>query len=422
MAATLIAGLWPARAASRPDLVPALKGAVIAGRKFGLRGVLVVAQLSLSMVGITATLMLTRGIFDLKPFDPGVDPHKVLTASMWPAMSGYSDARASDFRRELAARMAKQPGVEAATVAALSPGVGSSTQKVMHTGSPLLPKQESVMVRSNQVGPGFFETLNIRIRRGRAYTEADMSGRPLCLVNETMARRFWPGQEPLGQTVRVSTPRGETAYEVIGVARDTAYEFSGNEYAPFLYTPVNKTGFATLIVRTGGKATALGEQVRRTVAALDPDMPVLRLEALGDVLIGGSAGTELRLRAGMFGTLAGTALLLSALGLYGVISYLVSRRTREIGIRLALGAGRVDVLRAVIADGAKLVAAGIAVGIGLSMIVTPLLTTHVFGVKPNQPGTIAASCALLAAVAAIAMLAPARKACKVQAVTALRYH
>jgi putative ABC transport system permease protein len=291
---TVIAGLWPARAAPRPDLVPALKdlGAAVGGRKFGLRGALVAAQLALSLVGITAAAMLTKSVLDLNPFDPGVDPHKVLAAGLWPAMSGYSAERSAEFRRQLISRVVGQPGVESLAFAVAMPGGESGAHNVIHTGSPLLPKQKTVMVRSNSVGPDYFHTLGIRILRGREYSEQDLSGRPLCLVNETMARRFWPGQEPLGQMVRVRTSKGDADYEVIGVARDTAYERSGDEYAPFLYLPLGRLDVLTLILRTNANAMGFAEHVRRAVASLDPEMPLLPVGALADNLIGGSNGTE----------------------------------------------------------------------------------------------------------------------------------
>jgi putative ABC transport system permease protein len=422
VAGSLIAGLWPARAASRPDLVPALKGAgAAAGRKFGLRGALVAAQLALSMLGITAAAMLTKGIWDLQPFDRGVDPHKVLAATTVPVMSGYSPGRTAEFRRSLAARLDGLAGVEALAFAAGVPGGGAdNNQKVMHTGSPLLPRQETVLVRSNFVGPGFFRTLGIQILRGREYNETDAADRRLCLVNDTMARRFWPGQEPLGQTLRLDGAKGK-GYEVVGVARDTAYDRSGNDYTPYLYLPLDAGNYNTLLLRTGGQAGALAETVRRAVAAIDPEMPLLSLDTMADRITGGPGATELRLRAGMMGTLGGTALLLSALGLYGVISYLVSRRTREIGIRLALGAGRVDVLRTVLLEGGRLVAVGMAAGVALSLVVCPLLVSRLHGVQPNRPGVIAAACAILALVAAAAMFVPARRACRVEAMVALRY-
>ena len=301
-------------------------------------------------------------------------------------MSGYTDERTAEFRRQLTARMEGQAGVEAVAFAASMPGAGDTRpQKVLHTGSALLPKQDTVTVNSNLVGPGFFQALGIRVLRGREFGEADMSGRPVCVVNETLARRFWPGQEPLGQMMRIREAK-VVDYEVVGVARDTAYERGENDYTPFLYLPMAKGGFLTMMVRTSGKAGTLAETVRRTVGAVDPEMPLLALDTMAEKLTGGGPGVELRLRAGMMGTLGGTALLLSALGLYSVIAYLVSRRTREIGIRLALGAGRVDVLRAVMRDGTRLVGVGMAAGVALSLIVCPLLTKHLFGVKPNQSG------------------------------------
>jgi predicted permease len=423
VAGTVIAGLWPARAASKLDLTPALKGAgaAVGRRKFGLRGALVAVQLALSMVGITAAVMLTRSAWNLNQFDPGVNPKTVLTATVWPAMNGYKEEQAAEFRRKLDARLRAEPGVRAVTFASAVPGGnGMRTQQVLHTGSTLLSKQESVAVRSYAVAPGFFRTFGIQILRGREYAEADEPARRLCLVNETMARRFWPGQEPLGQMVRVGAAKG-AAYEVIGVARDAVYDQDGDNRAPLLYVPLSGTDFLTVFLKADGGAERLSEPLRRAVAALDPEMPVQDVDLLADRITGGSNGTELRLRAGVMGTLGGTALLLSALGLYGVMTYVVSRRTREIGIRLALGAGRADVLAAVLKDGLRLVAVGMAIGVALSFVVCPLLANRVYGVTPNHPLVILASCGILASTAVFSMLYPARRACRMEALTALRY-
>jgi predicted permease len=423
VAACLIAGLWPAWAASKPELVPALKGAgtAVGGRKFGLRGALVAAQLAVSMVGITAAAMLGKGAGELASFDPGVDPRRVLVAATWPVINGYTSARAAEFRRQLSLRLGAQAGVEAVTFAAVAPGGGEGrSQRVLNTGSALLPKQDTVLVLSNSVGEGFFRALGIQILRGREFRDADMAGRPVCVVNESMAHRFWPGHDPLGELVRLGGAKG-TAHEVIGVARNTAYEKGGNEYSPFLYLPVAAGDYLTILLRTQGDAGHFAATVRRTVAALDPDMPILSLDVLAESPNRGPKATRLRLAAGVMGTLGGTALVLSSLGLYGVIAYLVSRRTREIGIRLALGAGRGDVLRTVLKDGARLVGVGMTVGLAASLGVCPLLASRFVGVTPNHPGVLAAACGLLAAVAAGAMLLPASRACKVEPLAAVRY-
>lgn len=422
VAASVVAGLWPARAAAKLDLISSLKGggASVGRRKFGVRGVLVAAQVALSTVGITAAAMLTQGVLKLTPFDPGVDPHKVLAASVWPAMSGYSEARSAEFRRALGARLEREPGVQAVAFAALVPGADFRTVRVSHPGSAAIPKSETVAVQSNSVGPGFFRAFGIAMRRGREPDDAIEAGRRVCVVNETLARRFWPGGEPLGRFVRVSGPK-PVEYEVAAVARDTEYERTGNDHAAVLYLPLAPTETLTVFLRTAGAAAAWAEPVRRAVAALDAEMPVNSTAALVDRLTGGSTGTELRLRAGVMGTLGGTALLLSSLGIYGIVSYLVSRRTREIGIRLALGAGRGDVLRAVLADGVRLVAIGMGAGVALSLVVCPLLASQLYGLAPHHPGVIVASCAILGAVAAAAMLAPARRVSRVQAAAMLRY-
>ncbi len=421
IAAALISGLWPARTAARLDLVPALKGGsgTVGRRKYGLRGALVAAQLALSLLGITAAAMLTRGVWKMTVYDRGVDPRRVMTATVWPLMNGYRDERAAEFRRGLEARLRSQPGVVDVTTAASVPGGDTRTQRVMHTGSPLLPAQETIAVRSNSIGPGFFRVFGIALLRGREPAALE-AGKPVCVVNETLARRFWPGKEPLGQSLRIGGPKGAD-HAVIGVARDTEYDRNGGEFAPFLYLPRPANDFLTVFVLSAGKADSLADPVRRAVAAADPEMPIQSMGALAERLTGGPAAAELRLRAMVIGTLGATALLLSALGLYGVASYLAGRRTREIGIRLALGATRRDILRGILGDSLRLAAIGMAAGIVLSLIVCPLLTARLYGVKPNDPWVIAASCAILAATNIVAVWAPSWKACRLEASAALRH-
>jgi len=422
IAGTVIAGLWPARAASKPDLVPALKGAggAIARRKFGLRGALVTAQLALAVFALTAAAMLTKGLWNLNPYDAGLDPYHVYTATLSPSMNGYPQGRAAELRRQMTSRIERLPGVRAITYARSVPGADSGTQlDIVNPGSAARSK-DSIRIRANSVTPGFFGVFGIQMLHGREFRDADLSGPRVCVINESLARRFWPGQNPIGRTLR-STGSNGTEYEVIGIARNTEYEKAGEEYASFVYLPLASDEFLSLLVRTSGRAESAAEPMRRVIEALDAELPLLNTGILADRLTGGGAGLELRLRAGLVCTLGLLALILSSLGLYGVVAYLVSRRTRELGIRLALGATRLDIAAAVVKDGGKLVAIGAGAGVALSLVVCPLLTAHLYGVKANEPVVILAACLFLAFVAAAAMLIPARRACRVEAISALRY-
>ena len=217
--------------------------------------------------------MLTKGVWELNPFDRGVDPHKVLVATTWPLMSDYSEPGANDFRRRLAVRLEREPGVAAVAFAASAPNQEPS-QRVLNTGSPLLPKQETVTIRGNSVGPDYFRALGIDI---------------------------WPGQEPLGQMLRVGGPKGKD-HEVIGVVRNTAYEKTGNGYGPYVYLPWNGANYLTVLLRTERAAEMHADTVRRAVAALDPEMPITRLDVLADRLTG-ERGMGLRVRAWGCGSL-----------------------------------------------------------------------------------------------------------------------
>jgi putative ABC transport system permease protein len=281
-------------------------------------------------------------------------------------------------------------------------------------------------VHFNVVGPGYFETMRIPIFRGRSFTGQDRQGAPgVVIVNEAFAQRYWSGQDPIGKRLSLGWAQegGQPIYplEVIGVAKDGKYVTLGEDPRPFVYYPhrQNYEAAMTVLVRTTGDPKTLVEAVRNEVRALDPHLPTFDVKTLTEHM--GITLLPVRLAATLLGIFGFLALLLAAVGIYGVVSYSVSQRTHEIGIRMALGARAWDVLRLVIAQGLSLTLIGVAIGLAAAFGATRFLTFLLYGISPTDPLTFVGLSALLAAVALLACYIPARRAMKVDPMVALRY-
>ena len=274
---------------------------------------------------------------------------------------------------------------------------------------------------ANVVGLKYFQTMGITLLRGRDFTPRDRDGAPgVAIINETFARRYFPGQDPLGRRISLRG-QGGPWLEVAGVARDSKYRTLGEAPAPFLYLPLlqnHETGM-TLHVRTLGDPAALTGAVRREIGALERNLPATEIRPMTELL--SRSLFPARMGAVLLAAFGLLALLLAAVGLYGVISYSVSRRVREIGIRMALGAGRREVLRMVLKEAMALVAVGIGLGLAAGAIMTRLLAGFLYAVSVTDPATFAGVTLLLGAVALLASLIPARRATRVDPMVALRY-
>jgi predicted permease len=284
-------------------------------------------------------------------------------------------------------------------------------------------------VHGSFVGAGYFEAMRTAIVRGRGFAAADAPGRPgVAVVNEAFVRRYWPGRSGLGERLVVpwgsgdgsGDRSGEVTLEVIGVARDGKYTSLGEEATPFVYYPHRQLyrPEMAVVVRGTGDPTSLVPSVRREVAGLDATLPVYDVKTLRGHL--GTALYPARAAATLLGFTGALALLLAAIGLYGVLSYTVALRTREIGLRVALGAGRGDVVGLVVGRGLRLAGTGLAIGLAASIGVTRFLSFLLYGTSPLDPGTFASVAALLAGVALVAAWAPARRAAGVEPMVALR--
>ena len=437
LATGVVFGLAPALQASRPDLVPALKDEASAAaqgrRRFSLRNVLVVAQVALSIVLLIGAGLFLRSLNNAQAIDPGFNADRILDAQLNINLLRYTKAQGQEFYRRVVERIEALPGVESASLARAVPMSGSSRtssfliqgregpDNVSRSEGTGPDEENQYTVNTNVVGLKYFATMGIPLLRGRDFTPQDNQGAPLAvIVNEAFARRYFEGDDPIGKHMSFRGAQGPWS-EIIGIARDSKYRTLGESPRPFAYVPLaqnHETGMA-LHVRTTGNPIGLAAAVRHEVQSLDQNLPVTELQTLSGVLAGSLFAA--RMGAVLLAVFGSLALLLAAIGLYGVMSYAVSRRTREIGIRMALGAATGNVLRLVLKEGMSLVGSGVAIGLIVAAAATRLLASFLYGVSPLDAATFVAIPLLLALVAFLASYLPARRAAKVDPMIALRY-
>jgi macrolide transport system ATP-binding/permease protein len=418
----VIFGLAPALQASKPDLVLTLKGETSAPARrafgFNLRKALVVVQVALSLVALISAGLFVRSLRNAQAVNPGFTTSNILLAGFDLGREGMARSQVVNFERQLVERASALPGVQSAAIASNRPFGGGILRSVFLEGQ--APNARGVLVQINHVGLRFFETLGIQLSKGRDFSEHDgENAPPVVIINETMARRFWPNQEAIGKRFKFF---GEEFYrEVVGVARDARYNSLTEANTPFIYLPLlqNYADAGTLHVRTTSDPTKIAAGVRSVAKELAPNVPLLNVQTLADRIDQSLDGQRLQTRLlAFFGLLA---LLLSSIGIYGVISYSVAQRTREIGIRLALGARSRNVLLLVIGQGMMLVMVGVALGLIAAFAVTRLIGSLLFGVTAADPATFVVTSLLLIGVAALAGYLPARRATKVDPLVALRF-
>ena len=410
--AAILCGLAPAFQASKGNVVSALKAQVTPQRQ-RLRSLFVVAQVAFSVVLVVAAGLFVRALQRAGTIDAGFDPRGVELASLDLSLGGYDATTGPRFARELVGRVRAIPGVRSATLAAMLPlGMGG-----MGVADITLPgSRELIDADWNVVEPGSFETLRTPLVAGRDFDENDRANAPwVAIVNETMARRSWPNQNAIGKTLR----EGEHTVTIVGIARDVKYRSLGDPPRLFLYVPLQQQYVSrmTIVARTTQGQRAARE-IRAVVASMNPNLPIVNSQTLE-----GFAALALmpqRIAASVAGSLGVIGLLLAAIGIYGVTAYMVTTRTREIGIRVALGAERTDVVRMVLRRGMSLVAIGIALGSLLAAAGSRVLGSLLFGVHPIDPVTYATSIILFCAIGLAACYVPARRATEVEATLALR--
>lgn len=422
----VVFGLAPALQASRLDLVVALKSDDAAqrtgSRRSRLRAVFVTAQVTLSVVLLVGAGLFIRSLQSANTIDPGFRVDRALLVPINLGLLRYKETEGVNFYSELLRRVEAQPGVERASLVRFSQlGFSYAQFTVFAEGKGVSEADEGVSVGFNVVGPNFFKTMETPLIRGREFTEADRKGAPgIVVLNETLAAMLWPGENTLGKRVSLEGPKGPFL-EVVGIARDSKYRSLGEPPRPYVYHPMFQSydPKMTLVVRTKGEPQSVAGAVREQIRALDSNLPVAKVQTLRDQL--DLSLFPSRVAAWTLGGFGFLALLLAAIGLYGVVSYSVAQRSREIGVRMALGAREKDVLRLVLGEGLFVIGVGLALGLVLAFAATRLIAGFLYGVGATDALTFAGVPLLLGLVAMVASYIPARRATKVDPLVALRY-
>jgi predicted permease len=419
----LVFGLVPALQAARTSLVPALKdeSAASVGTRSRAREVLVTVQIALALLLLVGAGLFVRSFRNAQAIDPGFDPQGVLLASVHLGMQGYDDVRQVEFRERVLRDLSALPGVRSASLAFPLPlDAYSRSMGVTLEGGATVRESERPDVFESMVGPGYFATMRTPILRGRALDERDRAGAPpVAVVNEAFARRFWPGRDALGRRFSLDGDEGPWV-EVVGIARDGKYLTLGEPPRPYMFLPLAQrpSPRLTILVRTEADPEELLPSVRAALQRLDPALPLYAVRTLRQQmetpLSGAQSGAA---TVGLFGALA---LILAAAGIYGVVSYAVAQRTREIGVRVALGARKADVVGMVLRRGAGMASVGIALGLVGASVLGRSLSGFLYGISGMDWPTYAAIAALLAGVTLLASWIPARRAARVDPLKALR--
>ena len=415
----LAAGLVPALQSTRPALVPALKlEAGHAGRRQRLRGALLVSQLAFSMLLLVVAGLFARALAHARAIDPGFDPHNVEIASLDLDLANYDAPRGLGLTATLLDRVRAMPEVRFAAFSAMLPlgGGGLGLGGVQVEGRTAPDRRRGWDEDWDIVTPGYFRTLGIPLVRGRDFSEADRQGAPdVAILNQRFAGQLWPGEEAIGRTFR----NGDRTVTVVGIARDAKYRTLGEDPRNFVYVPLAQRYLPrmSLLVRTA-KEASVGSAVRRTLAELDKGLPILDQRTLEE-----QTATSLfpqRVALWVAGSLGAVALLLALLGIYGVTAMSVAQRTREIGVRMALGAARGHVLGLVVRQGVLLAGMGVGIGAAAALAATRLLGSLLYGVPAADAIAFAGAAALLSGAAVAASWIPARRAARIDPVIALR--
>ncbi len=417
--------LWPARQASRFDLVESLKeGTRGAGsRRHVLRNLLVVGQVALSLIVLATAGLFVNSLRQMQNLAFGFRPDGLLMMSMDLGLQQYGDDRSRHFLDTLVSRAEALPGVTSATVAMHVPlDYGIQVNDVSIGGAIPGTKDDKLPVAYNAVGLRFLETTGARLLKGRTIERSDNeTSRPVALVNETMAAKLWPGKEPVGQRFHVGD--SQDWVEVVGVVANGKYVMLSEEPRPYFYLPLSqrRASNTTLMVRSAGQPLALVTPLTRILHDLDPDLPIFNVRTMDAHVRDSVFGLmPLRMGAAIAGGQGVIGLFLAVLGLYAVVSYTVARRTREIGIRMALGADRTEVVRLVVGEGMRLTVVGIVIGLAASLGIGLALSKVLYGVGGSNAGVYVGVTALLLGVSALACYLPARRATRVDPHIALR--
>jgi predicted permease len=421
--AAVLCGLAPAIQARRTSLVPSLKSDALDSQpsRLRLRNIFVVGQVTMSLVLVVAAGLFMRALERAASMPTGFDARQVDVVSLDLALGRLTAQTGRQFASDLRERASALPGVVSATIATDLPLDGSRMGfgSARVPGAPAPQRDGGIQADWNVVEPGFFRTLDVRLLKGRDFAETDNSSSPaVAIVNQAFARVAWPGQDAIGRQIEVDTSDQFRPVTVVGVADDARFMSVGEPAQPYIFMPLSQLyhGRIHLLVKTTGRSAV--PEVRALVRSMNANLPVTEAMPLAQITALGTIPQ--RLVAAIAGTLGIVGMLLAAMGIYGVTSYAVSRRTREIGIRVALGAESRDVMRLLLRQGARLAAIGVVLGVALAAAGSQVLKSLLYGVSGLDPVTFGGACLLFFAVAFVATWLPARRALAVDPMTALR--
>ncbi len=435
----LVFGLAPALHSTRVAFYSAIReggrGGGHSTRTVRLRDVLIVSELAFAVILMVGAGLLLRTLRDLLHENPGFNPTQVVTANTWlgvpndPKADPYPGipGRAT-FARELLRRMKAIPGVELAAITSALPTTNSNPSAVGSLAVESFaiedrPVESSQDLRAERIriSPDYFQVLQATLLRGRSFTEGDEDGKPLVgIIDESTARKYWPAQDPVGRHVRFGKDPTKPWTTVVGIVKDIKSDGLDIDGIPHIYVSTYQDSLPRLsvVLRTSLPATLLEPQIRHEIQSIDPGLPIFNVLSMNDVLDHSLASR--RFSANLVGGFAGLALLLASIGIYGLLAYMVSQRSREIGIRMALGAGRGGILKLFLQKGMVLAGIGIVAGMVVSASTASLMTSLLYGVRSHDPAVFLIVPLLLLAVAALASYLPARRATKVDPMIALR--
>ncbi|HKT68039.1 MAG TPA: ABC transporter permease, partial [Terriglobales bacterium] len=426
----ILFGLAPAWFARHSGLVESLKqgGQRASGSRGGsqLRQALVVGELALALMLVVAAGLLTRTFGRLLSVDPGFNAEHVLTFELSLPGSKYSDrGRIIGLYRQALSKLRALPGVQAAGIVETVPLDGSTEATAIRIpGRARTSEKDQPMANYTIASPGYFAAAGTPLLRGRTFQDSDTDDAPaVTVINRAMANKYWPGENALGKQVALGSPKYPTA-TIVGIVADVKHLSLREQPGPEMYVSYTQKVYPSLltmnvIVRSQVEPAALTGMIRRAMASVDPELPIAKVQTLTEVVNDSLAQPRFSLL--LMAVFGGLALLLAAIGLYGVISYSVAQRTQEIGIRMALGASRRNVFAMVVGQGGRMAGLGIVLGVAAALGLTRMMASFLYGVKPTDVLTLAVVCLLLSAVALLACYLPARRATKVDPMVALRY-
>ncbi len=429
LATGILFGLAPALQVSHDNIVDALKEGALsttASRgRHSLRSALVIVEMALALVLLVGSGLLIRSLLRLQEVNPGFDPHNVMTSDVDLPDATYPDPRKVQFFREMIPQLQMLPGVQsAAAIYPLPMGGEEISTGFQIDGRPLAPSEEP-HTSLRTITPDYFATMRIPILQGRDFSaQDDVASTPVVIINEALARQFFPDENPIGKHIKpeiASTTPEPLLREIVGVVGNVKFRNLSRDWAPESYVPYAQISFGSmaLVVRTSQEPHSLAKPIAEAVRSFDKDLPAYAPKTIEEYISGTIAAP--RFNTFLLGIFAALAMLLTAVGLYGVISYSVAQRTHEIGIRMALGAQPRDMMQLVVRQGLQLAVVGVSIGLLAAFALTHFLASLLFGVTATDPVSFLAVVALLFAVVVLACYVPARRAMRVDPMVALRY-